>query len=184
MHNAHDFIIFDLEATCWERGTRPERMETIEIGAVRLQAPNFETSSEFSRFVRPVSEPILSDFCVSLTGIEQADVDAAEPFPVVFEEFVTWVGSGDAILCSWGAYDPRQLQADCRRHAIKYPFEFRDHVNLKKEFAAFHGIKPCGMKRALSIIGLPLEGKHHRGIDDARNISKIITWMKQNGACD
>jgi 3'-5' exoribonuclease 1 len=84
MHNAQDSIVFDLEATCWEKGTRPERMETIEIGAVRLQAPTWETSSEFSRFIRPISEPILSDFCVSLTGISQADVDAADPFLLVF----------------------------------------------------------------------------------------------------
>ena len=181
MHSERDLVVFDLEATCWEKGTRPERMETIEIGAVRIEAPTWTISGEFSRFVRPTSEPILSEFCVSLTGIAQSDVDAAEPFPVVFEDFVAWVESSDFVLCSWGAYDPRQLQVDCRRHAIKYPESFGEHINLKKEFAAIHGIKPCGMKRALSLIGIPLEGKHHRGIDDARNISQIFVWLKQNG---
>jgi inhibitor of KinA sporulation pathway (predicted exonuclease) len=29
------------------------------------------------------------------------------------------------------------------------------------------------MKGALFMLGLPLEGRHHRGIDDARNIAKI-----------
>jgi len=30
------------------------------------------------------------------------------------------------------------------------------------------------MSRALDLLGLPLEGIHHRGIDDARNITKIF----------
>lgn len=31
-----------------------------------------------------------------------------------------------------------------------------------------------GMERALSMLELPLEGTHHRGIDDAKNIAKIF----------
>ncbi|HWO78436.1 MAG TPA: 3'-5' exonuclease, partial [Bacillus sp. (in: firmicutes)] len=31
-----------------------------------------------------------------------------------------------------------------------------------------------GMARALEMLKLPLEGTHHRGIDDARNIAKIF----------
>jgi len=30
------------------------------------------------------------------------------------------------------------------------------------------------MKEALRILHIPLEGTHHRGIDDARNIAKIV----------
>jgi inhibitor of KinA sporulation pathway (predicted exonuclease) len=30
------------------------------------------------------------------------------------------------------------------------------------------------MGKALNILKLPLEGTHHRGIDDAKNISKIF----------
>jgi len=34
--------------------------------------------------------------------------------------------------------------------------------------------KPIGMKAALSYEGIELDGTHHRGIDDARNITKIF----------
>lgn len=30
------------------------------------------------------------------------------------------------------------------------------------------------MERALKMLNLPLEGTHHRGIDDAKNISRIF----------
>ena len=36
--NPGGWIVVDLEATCWAGGSAPERMETIEIGAVRLDA--------------------------------------------------------------------------------------------------------------------------------------------------
>jgi inhibitor of KinA sporulation pathway (predicted exonuclease) len=170
---ALDHVIVDLEATCWEKGTRPDRMETIEIGAVRLASGNWEPLAEFSSFVKPVSEPVLSDFCRHLTGIRQEHVDTAQLFPEVFAAFLDWIGGGPVVWCSWGAYDLRQLQVDCRRHRLPFPQILEYHVNLKKEFAAWRDIKPCGMKRALGILGIALEGSHHRAIDDARNIAKI-----------
>ncbi len=32
------------------------------------------------------------------------------------------------------------------------------------------------MARALARLGIPLEGTHHRGIDDARNIARILPY--------
>jgi len=33
------------------------------------------------------------------------------------------------------------------------------------------------MARALEIAGLPLDGTHHRGIDDARNMAKLMPYI-------
>ena len=169
------YVIVDLEATCWERGTSPARMEIIEIGAVVLAAAAGPAVSEFARFVRPVQEPVLSEFCIQLTGIRQSDVEGAETFPDAFAAFVEWIGDEPFILCSWGAYDLGQLRVDCNRHRIPLPATFERHLNLKKIFADLHGIKPCGMAAALRRLDLTLEGQHHRGIDDARNIARIAT---------
>lgn len=38
-------------------------------------------------------------------------------------------------------------------------------------------VKSCGMARALEIAGLPLEGTHHRGADDARNIARLAALV-------
>lgn len=170
-----DLIICDLEATCWNSVDTRHQMETIEIGAVRIR--NRVMSDEFSRFIRPVANPQLSDFCKSLTSINQKDVDSAELFPQVFQQFLDWIGTTPFFFCSWGRYDLSQLQLDTNRHAFPWPVSLDQHLNLKRLFAEWRQIKSCGMERALQFMKLSLEGTHHRGIDDARNIARLTLMM-------
>ena len=172
-------VIIDLEATCWERGEhKPSEMETIEIGAVLVDNVRVEAFDELDLFVRPIRHPVLSDFCMELTSIRQKDVDTADLFPVAWQRFMNWVAdSTDLCVASWGAYDSKQLKQDCIYHDLVYPFENR-HLNLKRMFGAMHGDRKFGMKRALRMLGLKLEGTHHRGIDDARNIFRIYQQMQ------
>jgi inhibitor of KinA sporulation pathway (predicted exonuclease) len=167
------YIIFDLEATCWEKGTRLEDMEIIEIGAVRLDVDSGEIVGEFSCFVQPVERPELSDFCTQLTGIQQDDVADAKLFADALEAFADWIGSDVIAVCSWGAYDIRQLRVECRRHGAELAVVFGNHVNLKGRFAELQGGHRFGVKRALRKMGLRFEGSHHRALDDARNIAKL-----------
>lgn len=172
-------LIVDLEATCCNDDSFPSHeMEIIEIGAVAVDAVTGEPESEFQAFVRPVRHPRLTDFCTTLTGITQADVDAADPFPVVIAAFRSWLADvTDYDFCSWGDYDRVQFEQDCRYHRVPYPFA-GPHRNLKREFSAMLGTtKRFGMKGALEKLGLPLTGSHHRGIDDARNIARIHQEM-------
>ena len=171
------YIVVDLEATCWKEGQRPERMEIIEIRAVRLAEAAGPVVDEFGEFVRPVAEPLLSEFYTRLTTIRQEDVDAADPFPAVFARFLDWMGSEPYRLCSWDAYDLRQFSVDCARHGLLVPDGFASHINLKKAFSELRGIRPTGMKGALAQLGLPLVGTHHRGIDDVRNITAPACWI-------
>ena len=117
-------------------------MEIIEIGAVRLNG-DLEVVDEFSAFVRPVVETSLSDFCIELTSITQAEVDRAEDFATVFPAFMRWIGDEPYRLCSWGFYDVGQFRLDCDRHGLVFPEAFeRDHVNVKTEFASWKGHAP------------------------------------------
>ena len=167
------YVIVDLEATCWEKEARPDRMETIEIGAVMLENSTGPIQKEFAAFIKPVASRELSDFCIQLTSIRQEDVDAAEPFWAVFPQFVAWIGEGPFRLCSWGNYDLNQFRKDCERHKMTLPASFENHINLKKEFSRLRNVKPMGMKSALAVMDIPLEGTHHRGVDDARNIAAL-----------
>lgn len=168
------YIIVDVEATCWSQGTKPGRQEIIEIGAVALDPLTLDIVSEFSRFVRPVVEPVLSDFCRELTTITQADVDPAPTFPAAFAAFLEWVGEDWDGWSSWGGYDLTQFRVDARRHCITLPDLFESHhVNLKEVFAGLYQVKGPTMKGALDLMGLPLIGTHHRGLDDARNIARL-----------
>lgn len=167
------YVVVDLEATCWERGGSPDRMEIIEIGSVLLESSRGPASREFGAFVRPVASPQLSEFCTRLTSIRQEDVDSADTFPEVFRRYLDWIGPEPFTLCSWGAYDLNQFRKDCRRHGIELPPAFERHVNLKQEHSRIRRVRPMGMSKALASEKIPLEGTHHRGLDDARNIAKL-----------
>jgi inhibitor of KinA sporulation pathway (predicted exonuclease) len=174
-------LIVDLEATCWDKAERGSReMEVIEIGAVLVDSLTTTASGEFQSFVRPIICPQLSDYCRKLTAIEQKDVDMAPLFPMALAKLLEFAGDISKItLASWGNYDRNQLLQDCQRHKILYPFG-EVHVNIKQIFANTKGIRECGMSKALRILGLQLEGTHHRALDDVRNICRIWQHITRN----
>ena len=50
-------------------------------------------------------------------------------------------------------------------------------IGVSLAFSAKQGIaKKPGMAGALAHVGIELTGTHHRGIDDARNIAKLLPW--------
>ena len=52
------------------------------------------------------------------------------------------------------------------------------HLNLKKKVSETIGDPHrYGMAEALRKVGLPLEGTYHRGIDDARNMVRLLPWI-------
>ena len=173
------YIVFDLEATCWSREQTDENLhEIIEIGAVKLDE-NMNQLDVFQTFVKPKENPDLSDFCMELTSIRQSDVDYAPLFAEALIEFEQWINHKDediTLLLSWGHYDKTQLTRECEAKGYqgKIIDLLESHHSLKHEFAELRNTKPCGMEKALRILGLPLEGTHHRGIDDALNISNIF----------
>lgn len=166
------YIIVDLEATCWD-GKNGNRNEIIEIGAVKLDE-NGDKIDEFCSFVKPKFYPKLSYFCKSLTSITQEDVDIARDFPTVLKEFQKWIGDEDYFLCSWGFYDKSQFTKDCKLHDLDTAW-LNNHMSVKHQYKAIKSLKKgIGMKKALQKESIELEGTHHRGIDDARNIAKIF----------
>ena len=170
------YLIVDLEATCSDSGEVPRHeMEIIEIGAVLQSSLTYEVESEFQTFIKPVRHPLLTDFCTELTGIEQADVDMAPAFAEAIAAFREWMFTfEDTLFCSWGDYDRKQFEQDCGYHQLAYPFRSA-HLNLKAEFSRTLGLKKrLGITEALRHLGLQFEGSHHRGLDDARNIARIV----------
>jgi inhibitor of KinA sporulation pathway (predicted exonuclease) len=170
------YLIIDLEATCSDIGEVPRHeMEIIEIGAVMQSSLTYEIESEFQTFVRPVRYPELTEFCTKLTGITQNDVADAPLFPVAIEAMKEWMFAfDDSLFCSWGDYDRNQFTQDCAYHQLAYPFRSK-HLNLKAEFTRTVGTrKKLGIADALRYLGLEFEGSHHRGLDDAKNIARIV----------
>lgn len=172
------FIIYDIEATCWEG--RPPGMvqETIEIGACEIDGYGI-INGHFSRLIKPVVHPQLSYFCQKLTKIEQADINRARDFKRVIQEFKDWieVDHEDYLLASWGDFDRTQLMADCQLHRLE-DFWLDDHIDLKRQYQEIKGLpKKRGLKSAIKHEGYLWEGEQHRALVDAKNTAKIFQGM-------
>jgi len=176
------FVIFDLEATCYDDSRKDEVKpygfvnEIIEIGAVKLDDTGKEID-RFSKFAKPKLFKTISKFCTELTTITQEDVNTAEDLDIVLEDFLNWCDG--CILISWGNYDKTQMLKDMARNDLDLPhYEdiMEDHHSLKHLHGQWNNLRRggIGMGGALRMEGIKLEGTHHRGIDDAINIAKIF----------
>lgn len=182
MKTTDTILIIDLEATCWDgRPPQGQESEIIEIGVCILDTKTGEISKNEGILVRPQYSKV-SAFCTELTSITKEMLDEKG---VLLEDALDILrveyDSEDTTWASYGNYDLNMLQSQCRRFRVDYPLD-NDHINVKTLFGEVHPTirKSVGMSRALGELGFPLEGTHHRGVDDAKNIAKILYWCLQN----
>lgn len=171
-------VIIDVEATCWE-GAVPEGMmsEIIEIGICLLDVNTGEVSDNRGLLVKP-ERSVISPFCTSLTTItpemvEKDGISFKEACALLRKTFETQ----SRAWASFGAYDLKQFQRQCEAMGVGYPFG-PSHINVKTLFALKQRLgHEQGMAGALAMINESLDGTHHRGVDDAKNIAKILRWI-------
>eukprot|EP01133_Synstelium_polycarpum_P006741 gene6741-7835_t len=151
----------------------------------------------FREYVRPVHHPILSAFCTQLTGIEQATVEKSSDFATVYKNHFQWLVTQGFLrengaptdltfaFVTCGDWDlktclPNQLRS------IEKPFNaptyFQSWINIKKSFETFYKPQRCrGMTDMLAKLHIPLQGRHHSGLDDCLNISSVAIKMLKDG---
>jgi inhibitor of KinA sporulation pathway (predicted exonuclease) len=172
-------LVIDLEATCADDGSiSPELMEVLELGAVWV-SPEGHILDRFHSFCR--AEQPLTAFCKRLLPhIDQATIDAAPAWPAVapgLAEFAQLRRQAGSCWGSWGTFDHNQIARECVRHSIANPLAGLEHFNLKRAFAKARGnIRQVGMSTAFQIARLTLEGDHHRALDDALNIARLLPF--------
>jgi inhibitor of KinA sporulation pathway (predicted exonuclease) len=178
MKTTDKIIIIDLEATCWQGAVpKGQENEIIEIGLAVLDTATGEISQNQGILIKPQRSNV-SPFCTELTTITQ---ELLNEKGILFEEAIDkLVNEYDPDLYTWasyGQYDLNMLKRQCKSFGVPYPMGDR-HINVKTTFADVYGLeKPTGMNGALHILDIPLEGTHHRGVDDAKNIAKILNWI-------
>ncbi|MFH7005054.1 exonuclease domain-containing protein [Flavobacterium bizetiae] len=181
MKTTDKIIIIDLEATCWQSAI-PEGQENeiIEIGLAVLDLQTGEITQNQGILIKPQRSSV-SPFCTELTTITQ---DLLDKNGVTFEEAIEkLVDVYQPDLYTWasyGQYDLNMIRKQCRSFGMRYPMG-NQHINVKTLVAEKLDLqKPTGMNGALHLLNIPLEGTHHRGIDDAKNIAKILKWCLRN----
>ena len=177
-----NYIVLDLEATCVNPRSDSFQNEIIEIGAC-LAASDGTILDEFQTFVRPVVNPVLTDFCVGLTHITQDQVDNAPDYLSALSLFDAWISHCQNLYgpikswCSWGDYDRKQFQRNSRLLNVRDGDILSiPHVNLKNLYGKTVGLqkKMLGLGKALVREEMVFQGSPHRGIDDAKNAARLL----------
>lgn len=103
--------------------------------------------------------------------------------------------ASEFIFASCGDFDGNQMKREATFKRLEVPSYLRRWINLKKVFnlgeanPAFSNpdyIKKCkpvssGMTDMLQSCNLELVGKHHSGIDDARNLGRCVLAQLKEG---
>jgi inhibitor of KinA sporulation pathway (predicted exonuclease) len=172
-------VVVDLELTCWE-GNPPagQQNEIIEIGICLLDLKTLDVAEGRSILVRPERSRV-SFYCTELTTLTQERLDhEGLRFHEAVEIVKALYGSKDRAWTSWGNYDRKMFQQQCRERGVPYPFS-QHHLNASRLFGEQEARtrKGIGMARALDMTGIRLDGTHHRGEDDAWNVAGMIAYL-------
>lgn len=167
-------LVIDIESTCWQGPSPPgQQSEIIEIGICPVDVARLERREKRSLLVKPIRSKV-SEFCTRLTTIRPEDLEHAGTLADAVGVLKREYRSIDRLWASWGDYDRRQFERVCREMTVPYPFGV-SHLNVKTLFAIGRGDdSEMGLDLACQTLGVPMEGTHHRGGDDAWNIAGLL----------
>ena len=179
-------LIFDLEFTSWvgsnERNwSLPEEdREIIQIGAVKIELTGkLRELDSFQTLVRPIKNPILSDYFINLTCITQDKVEKEGVlFPLALSRFINFIGDYPIGIYSNGG-DEDVIKENCQIHGIKFPSIFNNAIDLKIYFSKILGIsqRDCISGKIPELFGLNNHEKIHDALGDSRAISQALRFL-------
>jgi inhibitor of KinA sporulation pathway (predicted exonuclease) len=187
--------VLDFEATCWENSKNKNQMEIIEWPSVLYKVTENENGlkgttqliGEFHQYVKPTINFTLTAFCTQLTGITQNVVNNAGTFEIVYKNHIKWLSenvpqNSNFIITTCGKWDLEiQLVKELYAKNFNLHGYYKKFIDVKTEFETQYKMKAYGMKGMLRDLNLKLDGRHHSGIDDTRNISKIMLQIINDG---
>lgn len=187
--------VLDFEATCWDNELEMKRnpREIIEFPSILFKMTpkgKIVYISTFREFVKPVINPLLSDFCVKLTSITQDQVNNADVFKNVYKRHIQWLYenipfSSDIFFVTVGHWDLRDiLRSEASRYGIKLSKCYKRYSNLKDDYNFCYNKKCSSMVEMLANSNIEQTGHLHSGIDDVINMVKIIEKMISDGYTD
>ncbi|KAJ3053687.1 3'-5' exoribonuclease 1 [Rhizophlyctis rosea] len=182
------FCVIDVEATCEEGGDWEYSNEIIEFPVILIDGYTYEVLGEFHEYVRPVINPILSPFCKELTGITQEMVNTAHSFPVVLGNFERWLShhtpyphTNTLFICD-GPWDIRDfIRKQCQTSILDRPPYLQRFIDLRRLYTDFYKRDRANLSGMLHGLDMRFEGREHCGLDDARNIARIVRRMMRDG---
>lgn len=206
------FLVMDFEATCIATSRFNYANEVIEFPVALLKwedktsdgtASQLSIVDEFRSFVKPTWKPILSEYCTTLTGIAQVQVDEAPSLSEVFSLLKVFMAKHKLIdkdteqiltrfcWCTDGPWDIQDLLLKtCFISKTPMPAWMQGNIlDVRAQVTSWmhaqnpgNRPRPLGIVRQLNALGLSdFEGSMHSGIDDTRNIARIVIELARRG---
>jgi len=69
----------------------------------------------------------------------------------------------------------------CGHSGVDYPEWADNWIDVRKLFSNWFAVRRCGIQMMLEYMGLQFEGNQHCGLDDSRNIARILLQLVNNG---
>lgn len=134
-------IIFDTEYTSWQGSMKrnwsgpDEYREVVQIGAILADTEKFIELDSLDLLIKPVKNPVLSQYFIDLTGITQEDINKKGiPYDEALLKFFSWCGNYP--IASFGG-DETVLEENCKFLNISFPFKssrFMDLISVFKKY--------------------------------------------------
>jgi len=188
-------LVLDFEAQCEEDKNGKKKLEIQEIiefpvVPINLKSGLIEPKLIFHHYIKPVKVPKLTEFCTGLTGITQEQVDKGIILEEALELLHDHLTKNDILNKKWcfvtcGDWDLHQcLRSESRKKKLPLRMYMKRWINIKKVFQSEVEKAPnkFGMTYMLEHFKLNLDGRHNSGIDDCKNISKVVLKLLENGA--
>ena len=184
-----EFVIYDTEFTAWA-GSRErqwsepwEHREIIQVAAVKVKSHNASLLiiECFNELVVPLINPQLSDYIMTLTGIDQPMLDnLGIDFPSVLRQFWQFCNNGFLPAFSWGN-DAKILKENCELTQTPLPpfaqglFDIKERLQQQNiDFPDTHS------GHLASSLGIPLVGKEHNALHDVKSIAAALQFWIDN----
>lgn len=188
--NVDYFLILDLEG----------KVEILEFPIVMIEAKTMGFIDSFHRFVRPtgMTEERINEYIegkYGKFGVDRVWHDTAVPFKDVLHDFEIWMTGHHlwnkeqpsplhrAAFVTCGNWDLKtKVPQQCSVSRIKLPPYFMEWINLKDIYLNFYKRRAPGMMTMMRELNIRPMGSHHLGIDDTKNIARVLQRMVADGA--
>ncbi|UJR29425.1 hypothetical protein I4U23_010637 [Adineta vaga] len=195
------YCVLDFEAVCHQANPGSKQKspndiwEIIEFPICLLEAQTNQIIDIYHSYVRPTIKSRLNDICIQITGITQDMVDNSPTFDIVWKDVQQFL-SKHSLIClenenktslfsfTWitcGNWDLRtMLPLQLKQCDLDRPKFINNFINIKDLYMEYYPMYQIrGMKDMLRRSNLTLDGRHHSGIDDTKNITKVAQWLIQ-----
>jgi inhibitor of KinA sporulation pathway (predicted exonuclease) len=182
-------IVVDFEANC-DNPVDPYPQEITEFPALPINLSNneIEYKKVFHHYCK--IDKKLTAFATKLTKITQDTLNKSLPFKEVLKLFDKWLhenkfiddkGNTNFLLVTCGDWDFKTAFVNqCKYSNIKVPKYTKEWCNMKDVFRHKYNVRRVSMLSLLDYFNLELDGTHHSGIDDTKNIAKICVKMLED----